>query len=194
MIFQSKGQLMKLNILGFFAVWAFVFQVSASESAGVHQFKVDDIDGKPVNMAEYRGKVLLIVNTASNCGYTPQYNELEAVYLKYKDKGLVVLGFPTNDFGGQEPGSNEEIKKFCNIKDGKYKISFPLFAKSNVKSEPKNPLFNFLTTAGPVKWNFEKFVISKKGEMLARFPSKVIPSSTEITNVIEKELGLLNKL
>lgn len=174
---------------------AIVFQISAVETKGVHQFKVDDIDGKPVGLADFNGKVMLIVNTASNCGYTPQYNELEALYLKYKDKGLVVLGFPSNDFGGQEPGSNEEIKKFCNIKDGKYKISFPMFAKSNVKSEPKNPLFHFLTEKeGPVKWNFEKFIISKKGGLLARFPSKVNPNSAEIISVIEKELGLLNKL
>ena len=200
MIFQSQGQMMKLNFLIFFAILAIVFQISAVETKGVHQFKVDNIDGKPVGLADYSGKVLLIVNTASNCGYTPQYNELEAVYLKYKDKGLVVLGFPSNDFGGQEPGSNEEIKKFCNIKDGKYKISFPMFAKSNVKSEPKNPLFQFLTEkantamTGPVKWNFEKFIINKNGEMLARFPAKVTPNSAEITNVLEKELGLLNKL
>ncbi len=195
MIFHTKGQMMKSNLIIFFSVLAIVFQISAVEAKGVHQFKVDDIDGKPVGLADYNGKVLLIVNTASNCGYTPQYNELEALYLKYKDKGLVVLGFPSNDFGGQEPGTNEEIKKFCHIKDGKYKISFPMFAKSNIKSEPKNPLFSFLTEkGGPVKWNFEKFIISKKGEMLARFPSKVTPNSAEIVSVIEKELGLLNKL
>lgn len=179
----------------FFAIPALVFQISAAELTEVHQFSVDNIDGKPVRLADFGGKVLLIANTASNCGYTPQYKELEAVYLKYKDKGLVVMGFPSNDFGGQEPGSNEEIKKFCDIKDGRYKISFPMFAKSNVKSEPKNPLFSFLTAkAGPVKWNFEKFIISRKGEMLARFPSKVSPNSAEITHLIEKELGLLNKL
>lgn len=179
----------------FFALLTLVFQIGAAELTGVHQFKVDNIDGKSVSLANFSGKVLLIVNTASKCGYTPQYNELEAVYLKYKEKGLVVMGFPSNDFGGQEPGSNEEIKKFCDIKDGKYKISFPMFAKSNVKSEPKNPLFNFLTaTADPIKWNFEKFVISGKGEVLARFPSKVSPNSEEITKIIEKELGLPNKL
>lgn len=185
---------MKINFSAFFTILVFVLQISAAESKSLHQFKVDSIDGKPVSMADYRGKVLLIVNTASNCGYTPQYNELEAVYLRYKNSGLVVLGFPSNDFGGQEPGSNEEIKKFCNIKDGKYKISFPMFAKSNIKSEPKNPLFNFLTTNGQIKWNFEKFIINKKGELVARFPSKVTPDSTEVKSAIEKELGLLNKL
>ncbi len=178
-----------------------IVAVSAqAASEGVLQFKPMSIDGKAVNLSDYSGKVLIIVNTASRCGYTPQYNDLESVYLKYKDKGLVVLGFPSNDFGGQEPGSNEEIKQFCDLKDGKYKISFPMFAKSNVKSDPKNPLFAFLTEkagskmTGDIKWNFEKFIISKEGELVARFPSKVKPDATEIISVIEKELGLLNKL
>lgn len=180
-------------------VMAFILKVQAGSDNGVHQFEIDSIDGKPTSLSQYKGKVLLMVNTASNCGYTPQYNELEVIYQKYKSYGLVVLGFPSNDFGGQEPGTNEEIKKFCNIKDGKYKISFPMFAKINIKSEPKNPIYSYLTEKtnsamrGPVKWNFEKFVISKKGELVARFPSKIAPDAPEVISTIEKELGLYNK-
>lgn len=181
-------------------VMALILKVQAGSDNGIHQFKIDSIDGKPTSLSDYKGKVLLMVNTASNCGYTPQYNELEVIYQKYKSQGLVVLGFPSNDFGGQEPGTNEEIKKFCNIKDGKYKISFPMFAKTNVKSEPKNPIYSYLTEkansamSGPVKWNFEKFIISKKGELVARFPSRITPNAPGVVSAIEKELGLLNKL
>ena len=107
--------------------------------------KIENIDGKLVTLSEFNGNVILIVNTASSCGYTPQYNDLEQIYQKYRKQGFTVLGFPSNDFGGQEPGSNQEIKKFCDLKQGKYKISFPLFGKSNVNLDPKSSIFKYLT-------------------------------------------------
>ncbi len=153
--------------------------------------KIENIEGKQVTLADYQGQVILIVNTASSCGYTPQYNDLEIIY---KKQGFAVLGFPSNDFGGQEPSSNQEIKKFCDLKQGKYKISFPLFGKSKVNSEPKNAVFKYLTEnanptlAGPVRWNFEKFLISRNGHLVNRFLSEVKPTSAELTSAIEKEL------
>ena len=158
--------------------------------------KIENIDGKTVTLAEFKGSVILIVNTASSCGYTPQYNELESIYKKYKKQGFTVLGFPSNDFGGQEPGSNQEIKKFCDLKQGRYKISFPLFGKSRVNAEPKSTLFKYLTeTANPnltgqVQWNFEKFLISKSGQLVKRFSSQTKPTATELVSAIEKELSL----
>lgn len=171
-----------------------VLKTQAGAAMDIYQFKTENIDGKAVSLSDYKGKVLLLVNTASQCGYTPQYAGLEAIYEKYKKEGLVILGFPSNDFGGQEPGSNEEIKTFCDLKAGKYKISFPMFAKSNILSDPQNPIYSFLTQqanvaiAGPVKWNFEKFLISKKGALIARFSSKVTPDSPELISALEKEL------
>ncbi len=157
--------------------------------------KIENIDGKLVTLTEFKGNVILIVNTASSCGYTPQYNDLEQIYQKYKKQGFTVLGFPSNDFGGQEPGSNQEIKKFCDLKQGKYKISFPLFGKSNMNSDPKSTIFKYLTEkanselTGPVKWNFEKFIISKEGLLVKRFSSQVKPTSAEVVSAIEKELA-----
>jgi glutathione peroxidase len=151
---------------------------------------VKDIDGKDVNLADYKGKVVLIVNTASKCGLTPQYEGLEAVYKKYKDKGLVVLAFPANEFGKQEPGTNSDIKEFC--KDN-YSVSFPLFSKIVVKGEGIHPLYKQLTTAegfkGEIGWNFAKFLIGRDGQIIARFEPKEKPDGEMITEAIEKALA-----
>jgi glutathione peroxidase len=161
-------------------------------ASNVMDFTLNSIDGKPAPLADYKGKVVLIVNVASNCGFTPQYEGLEAVYRKYKDRGLVVLGFPANNFGGQEPGTNEEIKTFCTRK---YSVSFPMFAKISVKGEDKAPLYQFLTdkqanpaTGGEIQWNFTKFLVGKDGKVIARFESPIKPESAEVTGAIEKAL------
>lgn len=163
-----------------------------SDVDSVHEFELENIEGEPTSLSTYEGKVLLIVNTASECGYTPQYEGLQALYEKYKDRGFEVLGFPANNFGGQEPGTDEEIKKFCSVN---YSVTFPLFSKISVKGEDQHPLFRFLTSAenpdfkGEIKWNFEKFLVNKNGELVHRFRSPVEPRSEEITGAIESELG-----
>ncbi len=152
-----------------------------------YSLSAKDIDDKPVALSKYAGKVSLVVNTASECGYTPQYKGLEALYLKYKAKGFVVLGFPSNDFGAQEPGSNAEIKKFCELK---FKVSFPMFSKDRVTGDDKQSVYKFLTEAaaekGEVKWNFEKFLINKKGEVVGRYKSGVTPDAAELDQAIAK--------
>lgn len=158
----------------------------------VHEFKVKNIEGKEVDLSEYKGKVLLIVNVASKCGATKQYDPLQALYQKYEDKGLVVLGFPANNFGGQEPGSNEEIAEFCS---NKYSVEFPMFSKVSVKGEDKAPLFTYLTAAenpdkeGEIGWNFEKFLIGKDGKLVRRFATKVDPSNKDLVAAIETALA-----
>lgn len=149
----------------------------------IYDFKVAAIDGGTINFADFKGKKILIVNTASKCGYTPQYKDLEELYRKYKDK-LVVVGFPANNFGGQEPGSNAEIKEFCTQN---YGVSFPMAAKVSVKGDDIHPLFHWLTHKSEngvldaeIKWNFGKFLIDEKGKLLAYFPSRVNPLSEEI--------------
>lgn len=161
-------------------------------ASSVLEYSLKSIDGKPAPMAAYKGKVMLIVNVASRCGYTPQYEGLEAVYRKYKDQGLVVLGFPANNFGAQEPGTDEEIKTFCS---SKYNVTFPMFSKISVKGDDKAPLYQFLTdpaanpsTAGEVKWNFTKFLVDKNGKVIARFEPAVKPESAEVAAAIEKAL------
>lgn len=156
-----------------------------------YSFKVKNIDGKDFSLEEYKGKVILIVNTASKCGYTKQYDGLQAVYDKYKDQGLVVLGAPANNFGGQEPGSEEQIKEFCSLT---YGVEFPMLSKVSVKGKDQDPLFSWLTSAsnpdftGAIKWNFEKFLISKDGTLLHRFRSGTTPESEELTSAIEAAL------
>jgi glutathione peroxidase len=159
----------------------------------VLDFTVQDIDGTEVKLRDkYEGKVLLVVNTASECGYTPQYADLEALYEKYREKGFEVLAFPSNDFGGQEPGSNSEIKLFCTEK---YEVKFPLFAKIPVKGENKHPLYAFLTDAkrnpesgGEIKWNFTKFLVDDEGKVIRRYESKVKPSDENVAKDVEKAL------
>ncbi len=151
--------------------------------------KVKDIDGKDVDLADYKGKVVLIVNTASKCGLTPQYEGLEALYKKYKDKGFVILAFPANEFGKQEPGTNSEIKEFC--KDN-YSVSFPLFSKIVVKGDGIHPLYKQLTSApgysGEIGWNFAKFLLNRDGEIIGRFDPREKPDSDKIVEAVEKAL------
>lgn len=177
-------------------VCAVASQQAAPETKDVPavlRFTMKDIDGKDVDLSTYRGKVIVIVNTASKCGYTPQYEELQALYTKYREQGLVVLGFPANEFGNQEPGTNEDIKAFCS---DKYSVTFPMFSKVVVKGEGISPLYTHLTSndtnpksAGDIRWNFTKFLISREGEVTARFEPKVKPMSEEMTRAVEAELA-----
>ena len=152
---------------------------------------IKDINGKETSLQDYQGKVLLVVNVASHCGYTPQYAGLEATHRRFKNKGLAVLGFPSNDFGAQEPGTNEEIKKFCT---SKYDVTFPMFDKLHVKGAEQHPLYAALTGKespfpGDVKWNFGKFLIGRDGTILKRWDSKTTPESKEILDAIEAALA-----
>jgi glutathione peroxidase len=158
----------------------------------VLEFTMKNIDGKDVKLDDYRGKALLIVNVASKCGYTPQYEGLESIYRKYKDQGLVVMGFPANNFLGQEPGTNEEIKTFCTTR---YNVTFPMFAKISVKGDDIHPLYQFLTGketnpefSGDISWNFNKFLVDRTGKVVDRFSTKEKPESEKIALAIEKAL------
>lgn len=160
-------------------------------SDNINDIEVMNVKGEMVKLSSYKGKVLLIVNVASKCGYTPQYAELEKLYKKYNPEGFEILGFPCNDFGGQEPGTNEQIKEFCTLN---YGVTFTLFDKVKVLGKDKCPLYqrltnNAVTENGDIKWNFEKFVISKEGKIVARFRSAVTPLSDEIVNVVKAELN-----
>jgi glutathione peroxidase len=166
-----------------------LFAASAMLAANsVHDFSLTTIEGQPAPLSQYKGKVVLLVNVASQCGYTPQYAGLQSLYEKYKDKGLVIVGVPANNFGGQEPGSNEEIKTFCTRK---YNVSFPMMSKVSVKGSDMIPLYGYLTsqTGGDVKWNFTKFLVGKDGKIVQRFESKVTPESSEITGAIDQALA-----
>jgi glutathione peroxidase len=160
-------------------------------ASGIYSFTLNSIDGKPAPLADYKGKVVLVVNVASKCGYTPQYAALESTYEKYKDQGFVILGFPANNFGAQEPGTNEEIKTFCTRK---YNVSFPMFSKISVKGDDQAPLYAYLTKdtgaglTGDIKWNFTKFLVDKNGNVVKRFEPAVTPDSKEVTEAIEKQL------
>ncbi len=156
-------------------------------------FKMKSLDGKDVELSKYQGKVVMMVNTASKCGFTPQYAGLQALHKKYAEKGLAVLGFPCDDFGHQEPGTDSDIKQFC---QKNYGVDFDMFSKIDVKGENQAPLYKFLTDQktdpkfpGEVKWNFEKFLIGRDGKIVARFRSAVKPDSEEITKAIEAELA-----
>jgi len=150
---------------------------------------VQTIDRQAKLLSDYAGKVLLIVNVASQCGYTPQYKGMEELYQKYQAQGFEILAFPCNDYGMQEPGSNEEIQQFCTTR---YDVSFPLFDKVHAKGSQQHPLYAQLTQAvepkGEVSWNFEKFLVNKKGEVVARYKSAIAPNDTSLTTAIEKEL------
>ncbi|MDX1953563.1 MAG: glutathione peroxidase [Verrucomicrobiota bacterium] len=157
----------------------------------IYEIPINDIDGKKTSLKAYQGKVILLVNVASKCGYTPQYKGLEAIHRKFKDQGLVVLGVPSNDFGSQEPGSAEEIKTFCSTT---YDVTFPLTEKIHVKGSEQHPLYAALTGKdssfpGDVKWNFSKFLIGRDGKVIKRYDSKVAPESEELTGDIEKALA-----
>jgi glutathione peroxidase len=161
----------------------------------VHDYTLNSIDGQPASLAAYKGKVVLLVNVASKCGYTPQYSALESVYEKYKDRGFVIVGIPANNFGAQEPGSNQEIKTFCS---SKYHVTFPMLAKVSVKGDDITPLYQFLTdksahpqTGGEIQWNFTKFLIGPDGRVITRFEPEITPDSPQVTSAIEKALASL---
>ncbi len=159
----------------------------------MYEFTMKDIDGTPVKLDTYKGKVVMIVNVASKCGFTPQYEGLEAIYEKYKDQGFVILGFPANNFMGQEPGTEAEIKEFCSTK---YKVKFPMFAKISVKGADQHPLYSFLTNKqsnpgfdGEISWNFNKFLTDRNGKVIARFGSNDTPEGDAVKTAIEKALA-----
>ena len=183
----------KTSILAIFSCLLATASFAANAPTSFHEFKVSTLAGVPVDLSSYKGKVLLVVNTASKCGYTPQYQGLQTIYQRYQPKGFEVLAFPSNDFGGQEPGTAKEIKSFC---ETKYKVNFPLFEKNPVSGSMKQPLYDWLIKNEPgnlrgpseVSWNFEKFLISKDGKVLARFRSSVTPESPEVVKAIEGAL------
>ncbi len=169
----------------------FLASLVTAPAAPLYDIGLKDIDGHETTLAPYKGKALLIVNVASKCGFTPQYKELEALAQTYRDQGLVVLGFPCNQFGGQEPGTNAEIKEFCSLT---YGVKFPLFDKIEVNGPQRHPLYDLLTGdsspyPGKIGWNFTKFLIGRDGRILHRFDSKVKPSSAEMTAAIEAALA-----
>lgn len=164
---------------------------SVEPTKSAYDFDVVDVEGKPAKLSSYKGKVALIVNTASKCGYTGQYRDLQALFEKYKSKGFVVLGFPSNDFGGQEPGSNKEIKSFC---ETNFNVNFPLFDKGPVIGAAKQPLYKYLTEEagdafkGEIGWNFEKFLVDKDGHVVGRYKSAIKPFDSKLTKVLESSL------
>lgn len=163
------------------------------ETPKVLNFKMKSLTGKPVDLKEYQGKVVLMVNVASRCGATPQYAGLQEIYDKYKDQGLVVLGFPCNQFGAQEPGTADEIQNFC---EKNYGVTFPMFEKINVNGDDAAPLYKLLTSpetnpehAGRIRWNFEKFLIGRDGKIVQRFATGVQPDDAKFVEAIEKQLA-----
>ena len=155
----------------------------------VLSFTMKGIDGQEVPLAKYKGKVLLIVNVASECGFTPQYKDLEALYEKYKDRGFDILAFPANNFGAQEPGTDPEIKQFCT---SKYGVTFDMFSKISVMGSDQHPLYKFITSdptyGGDVKWNFQKYLVNREGKLVGKYFSRVTPLSSELTGAIEAAL------
>ena len=174
-----------------FLIAMLVACVTAQASASVYDIKLNDLDGKPSSLAQYKGKVILLVNVASKCGFTPQYESLQALQEKYQAKGFTVIGVPCNDFGSQEPGTSKEIREFCT---SKYNVTFPLMEKIHVKGAEQHPLYARLTGAGSefpgdIKWNFGKFLIGRDGKVLKRFESKAAPDSQEVVSAIEAALA-----
>jgi glutathione peroxidase len=160
-----------------------------AQTGSLHELKATSIDGAEAPLSTYKGKVLLVVNVASRCGYTSQYDGLQQLYTTYKSRGFEVLGFPSNDFGGQEPGSDAEIKGFCSSKFG---VNFPMFSKVSVTGPSKCPVYEYLTrTSGgsEVAWNFEKFLVDKSGKVVSRYPSRVAPSDAALVTAIEEALS-----
>lgn len=182
---------MRKTILSLTLLFAASFLVAA-DAKSIYDFTLNSIDGQPVSLKSYKGKVVLLVNVASKCGYTPQYKGLEALYEKYKDKGFVIVGVPANNFMRQEPGTNEEIKTFCSRK---YNVTFPMMSKVSVLGDDKTPLYRYLTDkdsdpkfAGDIKWNFTKFLFDRNGNPVARFEPAVTPDSAEVQAAIESTL------
>ena len=176
-------------------VFGLLFCAAAVIAGGksVYDFTLNTIDGQPTSLGTYKGKVVMLVNVASRCGFTPQYTSLESTYEKFKDKGFVIVGIPANNFGAQEPGTNAEIKTFCSTK---YNVTFPMMSKVSVKGDDTTPLYQYLTdksanpsTGGDIQWNFTKFLVGRDGQIVARFEPKVTPDSPEVTAAIEKALA-----
>ncbi len=186
-----KQAIAALALMVVFAFPALASETDAKKAENIYGFKVESIDGKKVDLKDYKGKVLLIVNTASKCGFTPQYEDMVKLHNEFKEKGFAVLGFPANEFGKQEPGTDEEIKEFCKVN---YNVDFPMFSKVVVKGEGQEPLFQYLTHAenkdfkGDIGWNFEKFLIGKDGKLLHRYRSKVVPTGEQIKKDIKAAL------
>jgi glutathione peroxidase len=176
-----------------FMVLALVGTALMATEKSIYNFTLHSIDGQPTSLSVFKRKTMLLVNVASRCGFTPQYTALEAIYEKYKDRGFVIVGIPANNFGRQEPGTNQEIKTFCTAK---YHVTFPMMAKVSVKGADITPLYQFLTdktlypqTGCEIGWNFTKFLIGLDGKVLARFDSEVKPDSPEVISAIEKALA-----
>lgn len=167
-----------------------LFAAAPASAQTVYDFEAKRISGKNEKLSAYQGKVLLIVNTASGCGFTPQYASLQKLYEKYRERGFEVLAFPSNDFAGQEPGTNEEIQKFCDLR---FKVKFPLFEKIDVKGKNAHPLYRYLTQESPrkgsIKWNFSKFLIDKQGKVIDRFAPTTDPLSDKVLTAIDKALA-----
>ncbi len=177
----------------FICAGALAAEETGAKKESVLDFTVKSIDGKDIPLSKYKGKVVMIVNVASKCGLTPQYEQLEALHEKYSGKGLAILGFPANNFKSQEPGTNEEIKTFCSTK---YNVKFDLFSKISVAGETIAPLYHFLTATehngefgGEIQWNFTKFLLNRKGEVIARFEPKTKPDAPEVIKAIEAALA-----
>jgi glutathione peroxidase len=190
MAINRGGDMRKLAVLVGFCVAAAV--AMAASASSVYDFTLNSIDHQPVSLSSFKGKVLLVVNVASKCGYTPQYTALENLYLKYKDQGLVIVGVPANNFMSQEPGTDAEIKTFCT---NKYNVTFPMMSKVSVKGDDKAPLYSFLTDqstnpkySGEIKWNFTKFLFDRNGNPVARFEPAVTPDSPQVITAIETAL------
>jgi glutathione peroxidase len=180
--------MMKLMLLG---LGLLCMGAMAFGASSVYDFTLNSIDGAATPLSSFKGKVVLLVNVASKCGYTPQYAGLEKLYETYKDKGFVIVGVPANNFGAQEPGSNEEIKTFCSRN---YNVTFPMMSKVSVKGTDTAPLYQYLTdktskTGGDIKWNFTKFLVDKKGNVINRFESAVTPEAAELVKAVEAALG-----
>jgi len=175
----------------FIGLVALLMSASLFAASSIYEFTLPSIDGKPLPLANFKGKVVLVVNVASRCGFTPQYSALESTYEKYKDQGFVILSFPANNFGSQEPGTNQEIKTFCRTK---YSVSFPTYAKVSVKGDDQTPLYTYLTKqanpalTGDIQWNFTKFLVDRNGNVVKRFEPDVTPDSSEVIAAIEKAL------
>jgi glutathione peroxidase len=175
----------------------FCTTVLMAADKNVFDFMLNSIDGQPTSLGSFKGKVVMLVNVASRCGFTPQYSALESIYEKYKGRGFVIVGIPANNFGAQEPGTNQEIKTFCTAK---YKVSFPMMSKVSVKGGDITPLYQFLTdksaspkTGGEIQWNFTKFLVGPDGRVIARFEPEVTPDSPEVIAAIEKALSGLRQ-
>jgi glutathione peroxidase len=187
-------RLWRAEFLGYFLAGVLLLMMVASAYAApksIYDFTLPLLNGKDAPLADYKGKVVLVVNVASRCGFTPQYSALESIYEKYKDQGFVIIGFPANNFAGQEPGTNEEIAKFCT---GKYNVTFPVYGKISVKGDDQAPLYSYLTKdanptlAGDIKWNFTKFLVDRNGSVVQRFEPPVTPDSPEVVSAIEAQL------